>query len=209
MFRESITVFLSDKNRYFTHGIKLALESYFRSKNVNVRFTENAFEYRMADVIFLAANPSESTLPHYLYSQAKACCPLVFLIDDERIAAPASHSSGRKKFTHISRNKSVAALLETFDRAILANVIQNKRNRCDVGYASRFARFSTREYEVIHYLSLGLPNILISRKLNLSEKTISQHKRNAMRKLKFKRNAELHFWLLCGGLKDVGRHVLM
>ncbi|MCH4232328.1 MAG: hypothetical protein LKF73_08345, partial [Serratia liquefaciens] len=74
MFRESITVFLSDKNRYFTHGIKLALESYFRSKNVNVRFTENAFEYRMADVIFLAANPSESTLPHYLYSQAKACC---------------------------------------------------------------------------------------------------------------------------------------
>ena len=86
MFRESITVFLSDKNRYFTHGIQLALESYFRSKNVNVRFTENAFEYRMADIIFLAANPSESTLPHYLYSQAKACCPLVFLIDDERIA---------------------------------------------------------------------------------------------------------------------------
>ncbi|MCE9941647.1 MULTISPECIES: hypothetical protein [Serratia] len=111
MFGESITVFLSDKNRYFTHVIQLALENYFRSKNVNVHFTENAFEYRVVDIILLAANPSESTLPHYLYSQAKTCYPLVFLIDDEPIAAPASHSSRRKKFTHISRNKSVAALL--------------------------------------------------------------------------------------------------
>jgi len=50
---------------------------------------------------------------------------------------------------------------------------------------------------------------LISRKLNLSEKTISQHKRNAMINLNFKRNVELHFWLLCGSSKDVGRHVLM
>ncbi|MGO4745809.1 helix-turn-helix domain-containing protein [Serratia quinivorans] len=209
MIRESITVFLSDKNRYFVNGIQSALEIYFRSKNVNVHFTENTFEYRTADIIFLAANPSESTLPYYLYSQAKIHCPLVFLIDDVRVTSSPVSTASRKKFTHISRKKSVEALFETIDRVIFTKVIQNKRNRYNVDNASRFAQFSSREYEVIHYLSLGLPNISISRKLKISEKTISQHKRNAMRKLNFKRNAELHFWLLCGGLKDVGKHVPM
>ncbi|HEJ8024887.1 TPA: response regulator transcription factor [Serratia liquefaciens] len=209
MLKESITVLLSDKNRFFIDGLQQVLEIYFHSKNVNVRFTENTFEYRTADIIFLAANPSESTLPHYLYSQAKACCPLVFLIEEERGSTPVANSASRMKFTYISRNKSVEALFEAIERVIFSKIIQNKRNRCSFNNASRLAKFSTREYEVIHYLSLGLPNISISRKLNLSEKTISQHKRNAMRKLNFKRNAELHFWLLCGGLKDVGKHILM
>ncbi|CAI2413593.1 helix-turn-helix domain-containing protein [Serratia liquefaciens] len=209
MLKESITVLLSDKNQFFVDGIRSALKIYFCSKNMNVRFTEDTFEYRTADIIFLAANPSESTLPHYLYSQAKVCCPLVFLIEEDRGSTPITNSASRKKFTYIYRNKSVEALFETIERVIFSRIIQNKINRCNFNNSSRFAKFSTREYEVIHYLSLGLPNISISRKLNLSEKTISQHKRNAMRKLNFKRNAELHFWLLCGGLKDVGRHVVM
>lgn len=209
MLKESITVLLSDKNKFFVDGIRSTLKIYFCSKNMNVRFTEDTFEYRTADIIFLAANPSESTLPHYLYSQAKVCCPLVFLIEEDRGSTPITNSASRKKFTYIYRNKSVEALFETIERVIFSRIIQNKINRCNFNNSSRFAKFSTREYEVIHYLSLGLPNISISRKLNLSEKTISQHKRNAMRKLNFKRNAELHFWLLCGGLKDVGRHVVM
>ncbi|WP_261161540.1 LuxR C-terminal-related transcriptional regulator [Serratia fonticola] len=40
----------------------------------------------------------------------------------------------------------------------------------------------------------------IASKLSLNVKTVSTHKLTAMRKLGFKRNGELYYWLRQGGL---------
>ena len=57
----------------------------------------------------------------------------------------------------------------------------------------------------MRYLACELPQATIARNLHLSVKTVSNHKQAAMRKLGFKRNADLYHWLRMGGLKTVER----
>ncbi|WP_413504407.1 response regulator transcription factor [Serratia grimesii] len=58
---------------------------------------------------------------------------------------------------------------------------------------------------MILYLSFGVSNKTIGQLLNISEKTVSSHKRSAMRKLHLRRDIELNYWLLHGGLYSIHR----
>ncbi|EPN2807079.1 response regulator transcription factor [Serratia marcescens] len=58
-----------------------------------------------------------------------------------------------------------------------------------------FNHLSQREKQVLFGISQEKSLSSISRNLVLSLKTVSTHKRNAMRKLKFKRDVELYYWL--------------
>jgi DNA-binding CsgD family transcriptional regulator len=57
-----------------------------------------------------------------------------------------------------------------------------------------------RERDVLQGISQELRPDEIASKLSLNVKTVSTHKLTAMRKLGFKRNGELYYWLLQGGL---------
>lgn len=55
---------------------------------------------------------------------------------------------------------------------------------------------SKREIEVLIRLRLGLSLTAIAKNLGLSIKTVSTHKRNAMRKIGLSKDIDLYKWLL-------------
>lgn len=57
-----------------------------------------------------------------------------------------------------------------------------------------------KERHVLNGLSMGFSPKRLAKLLGLSPKTISTHKRNAMKKIGFHRNNELYLWLRHGGL---------
>ncbi|WP_425326544.1 response regulator transcription factor [Serratia marcescens] len=58
-----------------------------------------------------------------------------------------------------------------------------------------------REHQVLRCMSCGLTASRVAWVLKITEKTVSAHKRSAMRKLGFRRSGELYQWLLRGGLE--------
>lgn len=66
---------------------------------------------------------------------------------------------------------------------------------------------SPREREVLYLMSWETSPNQLGRILKLSPKTVSAHKRGAMRKLGFRRSHELYSWLRQGGLEREKRVV--
>ncbi|MGQ6230871.1 response regulator transcription factor [Serratia sp. IR-2025] len=60
-----------------------------------------------------------------------------------------------------------------------------------------------REHQVLHSMAAEIAPAGVAKLLQLSPKTVSAHKRAAMRKLGFKYNHELYHWLRKGGLGSI------
>jgi len=80
---------------------------------------------------------------------------------------------------------------------------KNKSTRYEIGASLQHSALTKSEIEILRYLSVGLTQQKISEILSLSPKTISFHKKNAMRKLDLGSNIELFYWLCSGELDGV------
>ncbi|SOB78808.1 two component transcriptional regulator, LuxR family [Sphingomonas guangdongensis] len=65
------------------------------------------------------------------------------------------------------------------------------------------ARLTEREVEILNLLSLGYPNKLISRKLDISDATVKVHVKALMRKLQVQNRTQAAIWARRQGLPQV------
>jgi DNA-binding NarL/FixJ family response regulator len=59
-----------------------------------------------------------------------------------------------------------------------------------------YETLTPREFQIAKFLYSGMSNVKISKTLKLSNKTVSAHKRNIMRKLMVKNITEFHLYAL-------------
>jgi DNA-binding NarL/FixJ family response regulator len=196
-----VNILLIDQNRYFAEGLRLLLTQYFSRRNVNVNYMKDLVYKNGADLVFMAMDSGVNMLQRYgLSSNSRQC---VFMIK-ERHQARLKYSAFVKLTAGVlSREQTADAvfnLLELF-------MLKQHKPKSEIGVARPVTRRSTltfREYEIMRHLHVGMNNHAVGRLLNISEKTVSSHKRTAMRKLNISRNSELHYWLLNGGLNTLG-----
>jgi DNA-binding NarL/FixJ family response regulator len=197
----SINILLIDQNRYFAEGLRLLINRYFSQRNINVTYIDKNACKNGADLVFMAMDSGVNMLQRYGLSSSSRQC--VFMIKERHQARLRYSAFVKLTAAVLSRELSADALFNLLELFML----KQHKTKSETGVAGPVTRRSTltfREYEIMRHLQVGMNNHAVGRLLNISEKTVSSHKRSAMRKLNINRNSELHYWLLNGGLNTLG-----
>lgn len=192
--KRTLIVVIYDTNQFFAAGIRQTLIVYCQQRNIPVRF-EDVFkenEWENPHLVFIAETlppwlpRSRDNLMHQKYPriiQIREFPPRIVYPYDARI---------------MYRRQSIADLSQQ-----LSDILDTHPCSTSPMPTPDTQPLTQQETRVLRYLSIGFHSVLISRYLNISPKTVSYHKRSAMKKLCFSRNIELYHWLARGGLPDV------
>ncbi|WP_260513513.1 response regulator transcription factor [Serratia fonticola] len=188
-----IVITIQDSNRYFALGIQHILQDYFLAKGCTWSFVPVA--PGIAIDLMVCVNPfgwSSRFNSRRENSQNRRVGTII--INDTAAANKIRQHElallGRKE-----RPDAVVRLVEKmFEQASQSSLTDDMVSVC------RHLHLTPRERDVLQGISQELTPDEIASKLSLNVKTVSTHKLTAMRKLGFKRNGELYYWLLQGGL---------
>lgn len=199
MLNAPIKIFLRDKNNYFQQGIRSVIEEYFSLHQVDVCITQDVTQYTSCQIAIIPFFYDECITPYYLHSYLKEHCPLTMLLIDEEHQRLLTRVSLCPNQHYLVRRQGVDQLLHLLDQ--LFRPAQQARGRTTYTANYKYQpKLTAREYDVVRYWTSGLKTTDISQKMGISSKTISTHKRNAMKKMNIRRNIELYHWASKTGL---------
>lgn len=176
---ERLILTLNCPDGFYAAGVRLALSEHLAAQGIGLQTAAEA-----------AKNPYT---PHLVLLVPGTAAPM-----GQR---PALHDSGpisppdSRTLLWLDPYETVASLLARVDALLQRRTLTW---RCPVAGTHRL---SPQEYRVLRLIGRGLSSVAIARQLQLNAKTISAHKRNAMKKLNITRNTQLLHWLLNGGIK--------
>ncbi|OKB64579.1 hypothetical protein BHU62_21865 [Serratia marcescens] len=194
----SVTILLIDKNRYFSEGLRLGVSQYFNRKKINVTFTGTIAHKNTSDIIFI--EKALGVKLGYLQSCSSMVKQSIFLIEEYNYNKTHYNKIVKKGVEFINRKQSIENVVDALESSLSRKESIYSTNNTNIKKGSHRTLLTPREYEIMRYLRLGMNNQAIGLHLNVSEKTVSAHKRAAMRKLNITQNTELNYWLLGGGL---------
>lgn len=186
--RKKLLILISDHNLLFSYGLSLILLNHLSGLGWNVTITHQLCDGENADIEFIAGDPQDRKhLSHTkLWTDSKS--KLTFSIVDSDRATPRHFCKTVDGIIYRDQSvKEITTQVASFlddDRVMLNSF-------CPV-------RLSQRELEVIRYFSEGYHPSEVALTLGINIKTVSAHKRNAMKKMGISRNNELYHWLLNG-----------
>lgn len=188
-----IVITIQDSNRYFALGIQHILQDYFLAKGCTWSFVPVA--PGIAIDLMICVNPfgwSSRFNSRREHSQNRR---LGTIIINDTAAANKIRQHELALLDSKERPDAVVRLVEEmFEQASQSSLTDDTVSVC------RHLHLTPRERDVLQGISQELTPDQIASKLSLNVKTVSTHKLTAMRKLGFKRNGELYYWLLQGGL---------
>ncbi|CAI1616822.1 helix-turn-helix transcriptional regulator [Serratia fonticola] len=194
----TLTIMISDTNRYFAKGLEAVLRQYFTNQGLTPRFFINDHRGYSADLIFQNVDTQHGAQfcqNHHTLAKSK-----VIAIQDtantchrQRMLPACLYIQGM-----IHRDIDCEEMLLEVERVWRFGAQTSDRPDCPCcGKA-----LTLREKQVLSTIQHGMCLSQVARFLSLSPKTISAHKRNAMGKLGLQRNSELFYWLRNGGLNN-------
>lgn len=192
-----INVAISERNRYFENGLKNLVKNYFFYKNLKVKFSH--YERKLAGEPWLIFRALDKNINKYncrpfISAGKQRIVPICMPEDLVDIGMlPCLQDT-----VFFFRNDSVEILLEKLDtlwQPWPENAYTDPASLCHTCGRCRFQQLTYNEKKVIRYISLGFTVSNISRMLKKNVKTVSSHKRSAMRKLNMSRDIELYRFL--------------
>jgi DNA-binding CsgD family transcriptional regulator len=176
---ERLILTLNCPDGFYAAGVRLALSEHLAAQGISLQTAAEA-----------AKNPYT---PHLVLLAPGISAPIgqrPVLHDSGPISPPDSRT-----LLWLDPYETVASLLTRVDALLQRRTLTW---RCPVAGTHRL---SPQEYRVLRLIGRGLSSVAIARQMQLNAKTISAHKRNAMKKLNITRNTQLLHWLLNGGIK--------
>jgi DNA-binding CsgD family transcriptional regulator len=195
---KTLLIAIIEDDNFFTEGLIMALSDYFKGKNKKAIFiTGNSFTGRV-DIIFQTIRCGTVIIPHCRYNSNSGRSHYFAIVDDRDSRLQKLYRDV-KKSNVFSRHESVDTLLQLIERKLYSpQAILEKSLLKQQVYLRE--PLTPRELEVLYYLKQGKTHTSAANCMGISVKTISSHKRAAMKKLNFKRSNELFHWMLQGGL---------
>ncbi|KFK95690.1 response regulator transcription factor [Serratia sp. Ag2] len=180
-----IFIALWDSDLFLLQGIKYLLTGYFQAKDMTVAFIpvagSNVVDLSVIDLVIGGEFVGKQNRP------------------DRQNISIVRHIFGRRnlyQYREISRNEKPETVV------YLLNELFNTVTADNLLFAQGDIKISPREQEVLQGIAKELTPLQIAGWLNISVKTVSAHKRVAMRKLGLRNTNELYKWLLEGGLNS-------
>ncbi|CAI0913007.1 helix-turn-helix transcriptional regulator [Serratia entomophila] len=194
---------LFDSDNFYQQGLRLLLQDYLHALNECHRLYPQLapIELQRLDQIEVVFRTPEDRWGCACCYQSPLQTPqhrqVTLLILDDNAPAPlrthpALFSIHRRDAVYTVRNKLQAALERFCQHPWLAQHAGGlwKCQKC------RIAALSSCEKKILRMMSTGMSACTIAGMLHRSQKTISAHKRSAMRKLNVHKNTELNKMLL-------------
>lgn len=195
MMMETLTIRIIDDDNFFIAGLVMALSNYFQNKKI--RFYTAPSNGITADIIFQAIRCGTFIAPASPYGDCST--PLYFAIADRKDAHLQHLYRGVATSNILYRHQSVSTVLQLIENILLSQQPTPEDTQKTVKVCLH-EPLTRREQEVLHHLKQGKAHASVARCMGIKEKTISSHKRAAMKKLNFRRTSELFHWMLQGGL---------
>lgn len=192
-----IIIAIQDANRFFTLGVQHILQAYFQAKGCTWSFVPITSETAIDLMVW--AKPSGWPMQgNRLWEQQEGRSLGTIVVREKLIERVKSEQPRQNEVCVLGRRERPEVLVhlvaEMFERACFQPLEVAKEN------SVRRLSLTPRERDILQGFCWELTPSQIASRLSLSVKTISTHKLTAMRKLGFKRNSELYYWLRQGGL---------
>ncbi|HCR2981322.1 TPA: LuxR family transcriptional regulator [Serratia marcescens] len=183
---ERVNIAIVDKNQFFKLGLSLALQEGFLTNGIKAKMTGE----ERANIIFRA--PDKRVSINFCHTQLLqgnfSSIPLYFSILEHKKTFPKIHCN--LEAGSITRKDSVAAIV---DKVMFC---YRKKNSLVSSYCPRCrTQLTFSEGKVCRLIHLGYSQNQTAMLLGISPKTVSIHKRSAMRKLNIDNNIEFLRWL--------------
>lgn len=187
---------INDRDKYFQNGFRNLLEDYFFSINTSVRFI-GILSIENPDIIINIHSPGDmgGVCNEVLGRDPQ---PYYFSIRDKKQARLSYGNSCTGISAVIYRHQGISEVLSIVRDVTNSQITQRKN--LPVCSVCHHRRLSIREREVLFYLNSGLNQTQTAKQMRINVKTVSSHKRSAMKKLNIKHNIALMHWMLLGGL---------
>lgn len=192
-----LKILIVDPDRFFVAGLQQAVQKHFNAKGIPVIFMNLPLSYPMADLIFWAPGYPTTVMPMGILAGRTHKSHLILLSSQQ-----TSHQVTNYVPWVFYRHQSRGHLLTLIEQVIGASTGDNIEAVNDKQSRHPLDALSPRQREVMSYISKGMHLRAISERLHIHEKTVSTHKRTAMRKLQLYRTTDLHHWLLCNPITD-------
>ncbi|HGM5577378.1 TPA: LuxR C-terminal-related transcriptional regulator [Serratia marcescens] len=201
-----VRVAISDTNRYFSIGLQEVLTRYFNTHGKRTQFIDIQCS-KEADLVF-----------HYFPHGVPSC--FCHLADARSIEKKILYFSLRDPEKRCYSPNIVRCLMESgviyHDMSLVAILHQVSSNlnldleckrfdkiRYNVNCICRSHHLTPRENQILRLIFQEMTIKQIAKILAINIKTVSNHKMSVMRKMGFRRNAELYTWLRYYYLRDI------
>lgn len=198
--KKTVTVLICDYDKFYVSGLKYFLKDWFHAQHLNVNFSNHFQQRARADVIFITFNELTFYRMHALRTEMKTTRRNIFILKEEDEIVEENIADGIQALgTWLSRRSNTLSLITHLEKILqnLSSMAAMPRSAPSV--ISMSHRLTFRETQILRYLARGISHATVARYLQISEKTVSAHKRNIMAKLNFSRTTELNYWLINEG----------
>lgn len=187
---EQINISIIDKDSFFMLGLKTAMEKYFLNIGVKVNVTKEG----KANIIFRA--PSKQVSINYCHVQSQQedfySSPLYFSMLEYKTVVPKTHCNLESGV--FNRKEDVEKIVEKVITCYM------NRHPFTLGRCPRCGpKLTLRESRVCRLIKHGYSQNQVAIMLGINKKTVSIHKRSAMRKLNINNNISFLQWLKKNG----------
>lgn len=176
----------------------MILAMYLKSRGQKAEFSSNRTFGKTTDIVFQAIRCGTFIAPG-----GSICMdndkPVYIAITDRKDAHLQHLYRNVDKSNLLYRHQSVSLILQLMENILLSlqrTSVKTQSNSENLQHLP----LTQREREVLHQLKQGKTPACVATCLGIKVKTISSHKRSAMKKLNFKRTSELLHWMIQGGL---------
>ncbi|CAI1243470.1 TPA: response regulator transcription factor [Serratia fonticola] len=195
MMMETLTIRIIDDDNFYIAGLIMALSNHL--KNKKIIFYTGPSNGITADITFQAIRCGTLVSPT---SASRGRSPRHYFAIADRKDAHLQHLyRGVITSNILYRHQSVSTVLHLIEDNLFTQQppLEDTQHIAEVCLHEPLTR---REQEVLRHLKQGKTHASVASCMGIKEKTISSHKRAAMKKLNFKRTSELFHWMLQGGL---------
>ncbi|CNI19950.1 response regulator transcription factor [Yersinia mollaretii] len=187
-----LRILIVDQNNFFVEGLKHAIKKHCLAKGMSVIFMSQKLSHPTANLIFWAPSDPTNLVPVGLQGEGNNKSQLIMVISQQEINS-VKHQTPWVFY----RNQSLGTLLALVDQALKASAIKgNKKESEKQRDISHLNILTRRQKQVIRYVSEGVCPSKIADNLQIHEKTVSSHKRSAMKRLQLNKTTDLYYWLL-------------
>ncbi|ALL40421.1 helix-turn-helix transcriptional regulator (plasmid) [Serratia marcescens] len=192
--KHSLTIVHLGTDNYFRLGLTTLLQQYFQQRGWGVTFLRDNC-HAQADLVIQVEG--ENGVRQFCRTRRGNVRQTVVTVRDQVSQTRPRRSCLSEQLT-LDRRTTGEALIHQLAPWLATGAVRpcfsaHSCPRCS-------ARLSPREREVLTALLQEHPVKEVANRLKIHNKTVSHHKRNAMRKLGFQRDIELYLWLQQGGL---------
>jgi DNA-binding CsgD family transcriptional regulator len=197
-----INILICEPNSYFADGLIRGILIHAHARGLNTRITRDTLDKHDADIVFLAVEQDPVLFRHLISRRTGPAHQQIFLIKEKLQRRDKEQFAGISGFLYRHQRLEWACQLATVSLRQAGNLPATTQQQ------KTEQSLTVKETEVIRCLAQGLSPKEIGRKLEISEKTVSGHKRNAMAKLHMGRTPDFIYWMLRGGLDALPAHRL-